>query len=78
MWHVRGRREMHTVFGGVNQKETDHFERSHTWVVNIKMNINEIRREGSNWINLTRDWKKWTAPVKGVMNFWVLQNARSP
>jgi len=55
-----------------NKKETEHLERRHTWVVNIKKDRNEIRLEGLDWINLTRFSKKWRALVKWVTNFRVL------
>jgi hypothetical protein len=55
-----------------NQKEIDHLGHRHTCVVNIQMDLNEIRLEVLVWINLTLYWKKWRAFVKWVMNFWVL------
>jgi len=72
MWNVRGKKK--NAFGLLwgNQKEINHLERRHTWVVNIKMDLNEIRLEGLDWINLTRYCKKWRGLVKWVMNFQVL------
>jgi hypothetical protein len=48
-----------------NQKETNHLERRHTWVVNIRIDLKEIRWDDVGWINLTRDWKKWRVLLNG-------------
>jgi len=78
MWHVRRKKKNTFGFLWGNQKEIDYLERRHTWVVNIKMDRNEIRLEVLDWINLARYWKKWRALVKWVKHFRVLQNAPSP
>jgi hypothetical protein len=72
MWHVRGKKK--NAFGLLwgDQTETDHLELGHTGVVNIKMDLNEIRLVVLDWINLTLYWKKWRALVKWVKNFRVL------
>ena len=37
----------------------------------IKIDIQEVKWEGTNWIDLTRDRKRWRAVVNAVMNIWV-------
>jgi hypothetical protein len=43
----------------------------HRWVVNIKMNLGEIRWGGMDWIGLAQDRDKWRAGLNVVMNLQV-------
>ena len=38
------------------------------WEDNIKMDLQEARSEGMDWINLTQDRDRWRALVNAVMN----------
>ena len=40
-------------------------------VDNIKINLQEGRWGGMDWIDLAKDRERWRAPVNAVMNFWV-------
>ena len=41
------------------------------WEDNIKMDIQEVERGGTNWIDLARDRERWRALVNAVMNLRV-------
>jgi hypothetical protein len=41
------------------------------WVDNIKTDLNEIKLDGMDWIDLAQDRDQWKAFVKPVMHFWV-------
>jgi hypothetical protein len=41
------------------------------WVNNIKMNLREMRWDGTDWIRLAQDRDQWRALVKAVMNLRV-------
>jgi len=41
------------------------------WEDNIKMDLQEAGYGGIDWIELARDWDRWRALVKGVMNIRV-------
>ena len=43
----------------------------HRWEDNIKMDLQEVRCEGMDWIELAHDRDKWRALVNGVMNLRV-------
>ena len=47
----------------------------HKWEDNIKMDIQEVRWGGTDWIDLVQDKNKWRALVNAVMNLWVPSNA---
>jgi hypothetical protein len=38
------------------------------WDDNIKMDLQEVRREGMDWIDLALDRERWRALVNAVMN----------
>ena len=42
------------------------------WEDNIKMDFQEVRCEGMDWIELARDRDRWRALVNAVMNIRVL------
>jgi hypothetical protein len=44
--------------------------RRHRWEDNIKMDFQEVRCEGMDWIELAQDRDRWWALVNVVMNLW--------
>jgi hypothetical protein len=49
----------------------------HRWEDNITMDLQEVRYEGKDWIELAMDRDRWHTPLNAGMNFWVPQNARN-
>jgi hypothetical protein len=45
--------------------------RRHRWEDNIKMDLREIRIDGTNWIRLVQDRIQWRTFVSTVMNLRV-------
>ena len=43
----------------------------HGWEDNIKMDLQEVRCGGMDWIELTQDRDRWCALVNAVMKLWV-------
>jgi len=43
----------------------------HRWEVNIKIDLQEVRWRGMNWIYLAHDRDRWWALVNTVMKLWV-------
>jgi hypothetical protein len=41
------------------------------WEDNIKLNLQEVRCGGMDWIDLAQDGVRWQAVVNVVMNIWV-------
>jgi len=42
-----------------------------SWDDNIKMDLQEVRCRGMDWIELVQDGDRWRALVNAVMNLWV-------
>ena len=58
-------------FGGETRgKETSERSRRR-WEDNIKMDIQEVRCGGTDWIELAQDRDRWRSFVNAVMNFRV-------
>ena len=41
------------------------------WEDNMKMDFQEVGREGMDWIELAQDRDRWRALMTAVMNLWV-------
>jgi hypothetical protein len=41
------------------------------WKDNIGMDLQDVRCEGIDWIELAQDRERWRAIVNAVMNLWV-------
>jgi hypothetical protein len=39
------------------------------WEDNIKIDLQEVRWKGVDWIDMAQDWDRWRAVVNAVMNF---------
>jgi hypothetical protein len=42
------------------------------WEDGVRVDLREIGLEGVNWIRLAKDWDRWRAVVRAVMNLRVL------
>jgi hypothetical protein len=42
------------------------------WVDNIKMDLIEIRWDGTDWIDLAQDRDQWRALLNAIMNFHII------
>jgi hypothetical protein len=49
----------------------------HRWQDNIKMDLQEVRCEGMDWIDLAEDRDRWRALVNTVMNLATLPLGKS-
>jgi len=41
------------------------------WEDNVKMDLQEVRCKGAEWIKLAQDRNRWRALVTALMNLWV-------
>jgi hypothetical protein len=48
---------------------------SRRWEDNIKMNLQDVRCGGMDWIKLAQDRDRWRPVVNAVMNLRIPQNA---
>jgi hypothetical protein len=71
MWHVWGRGDMRTGFGGENLRERDHLENPGLNGSIILRHLQEVGCEGVDWIDLPEDIDRWRALVNAVMNLRV-------
>jgi len=64
--------EVHTGFWGGKLREKRTFGRPRCrWEDNIKMDLQEVRWGGMDWIFLAQNWDRSQAVVNMVINLWV-------
>jgi hypothetical protein len=72
MWHVWGKREVHTGFLWGDLREGDHLGNPG---VDGRIILKWILKKWDgtmDWIELAQDRDRWQALVNAVMNLWVL------
>ena len=73
--HVAGmvdRRSVYRVLVGKPDRKTSLVRPRRRWEDNIKMDFQEVRFRGTDWIELAQDRDRcWTVLI-AVMNLWVL------
>jgi hypothetical protein len=65
------RRGMYSVFVGKPEGKRPLGRPRHRWEDNIKMDLQEVEYEGTDWIELAQDRDRWRALVNAVMNLRV-------
>jgi len=66
---VRG--ELYSVLVGKPKGKRPLGKPRRRWGDNIKMDLQEVRCGGIDWIELAQDRDRWRALVNAVMNLWV-------
>jgi len=66
-----GRRGVYRVLMGKSEGKRLLGRPRRRWEDNIKMDLQEVRCGGMDWIGLAQDREKWRALVNAVMNLWV-------
>jgi hypothetical protein len=69
------RRGVYTVLVGKPERKKPLGRPRRRWEDNIKMDIQEVKWEGMDWIDVAQDRDRWRALVNAVVIFWVPQNA---
>jgi hypothetical protein len=65
------RRGVYTVLVGKPERKRPLGRPRRRWEDNIKMDLQEVRCEGMDWIDVAQDRDRWRALVNAVVNFWV-------
>ena len=65
------RRDAYKGFGGETSGKEPLGRPKNRWEDNIKMDLQEVGCEGTDWIELPRDRDRWRAVVNAVMNLRV-------
>jgi hypothetical protein len=68
MWHAQGRRKTCRVFGGKPEGKRAFGKAGHRREVNIKMNLQEMRYDGMDRINVARSRDREWGVGNMVMN----------
>jgi hypothetical protein len=72
MWHVWGRRGVHTGFWWGDPKEGDHLgDPGVDGRIILRWIFREVGCGGMNWIELAQDRDRWRAVVNAVRNLRV-------
>ena len=73
MWHVWRKQErcIHGFGGGKPEGKRPLGKPRRRWEDNIKMDLQEVRSGGMDWIDLHQDRERWRALVNAVMNLRV-------
>jgi hypothetical protein len=64
-------RDVHRVLVGKPEGKRPLGRPRRTWEDNIKMDLQEIRVECGDWMELVQDTDRWQALVSTVKNLWV-------
>jgi hypothetical protein len=73
--HMRERKVVYRVLVGKSEGKRPFGRLGHRWEDNIKMDLQEARCRGMDWIELVPDKDRWRALVTAVMNLRVPYNA---
>ena len=65
------RRGVYRILVGESERMRPLGRPRHKWDGNIKMDLQEMRCEDVDWIDLAQDRDRWRAFVSAVMNLWV-------
>ena len=68
---MRERRGVYRVLVGEPEGKRPLWRPRRRWEDNIKMDLQEVRCGGMDWIELAKDRDRWRALVTAVMNIWV-------
>ena len=69
--HVGERRDIYRVLVGKPEGKRPLGRPRHRWEHNIKLNLQEVKCKGMDWIDLAQDKERWRALVNVVMNLRV-------
>jgi len=65
------RGDVHRILVGKPEGKRPFRRPGHRWEDSSKMDLQELRRGGMDWIKLAQDRDRWRALMKAVMNLWV-------
>jgi len=69
--HTGERKGINRVLGGKPERKSPIGRPRHRWEDDIKMNLQEVRCGGIDWIELAQDRDRWRAFVNAVTNLLV-------
>jgi hypothetical protein len=62
---------MYSVLVGITEEKRPLGRHWRKWEGNNKIDLQEVRCRGMDWIDLAEDWDRWRSLVNGVMNLLV-------
>ena len=68
---MRERRSVYRVLVGKPEGRSTLGRPRCRWKVNIKMDLQEVRRGNTDWIEVAKDRDRWRALVNAIMNLQV-------